>query len=184
MRLRPAILFSAILLQAFSLTRELGAQTTSSGALTGVVTDPSTAVVPDAAVEIRDTAKGTVQSTKTNRDGVYHFFFLMPSKCTLTVTNDGFRKLSRTVNVLLSPSGTVNVTLRIETGSTAIKVTGEAPLLQAENDDVSTTMNEKQISEVAQPRERPHLPCADWSREEFLPPPSCTSRTKWQRRIS
>lgn len=127
------------------------AQTASSGALTGIVSDPSNAVVPDAVVEIRDTAKGTVQSTRTDRDGVYQFFFLTPSKYTLTLTHDGFRKMSRTVTVLLGPPGTVNVTLEIATGSTSIKVTGEAPLLQAENGDVSTTMSEKQIGEVPNP---------------------------------
>ena len=151
MKLRPVILPITILLLVPCLSNNLSAQTTSSGALTGVVTDPSNAVVPDASVEIRDTAKGAVQSTKTDRDGVYQFFFLAPSSYTLTVTHDGFRKLSRTVSVLLGPPGTVNVTLEIATGSISIRVTGEAPLLQAENGDVSTTMNEKQISEVPNP---------------------------------
>ncbi|MGC1477864.1 MAG: carboxypeptidase-like regulatory domain-containing protein, partial [Terriglobales bacterium] len=130
---------------------ELNAQTTTSGGLTGVVTDPSQAVVPDAVVEIRDTAKGTTQSTKTDRQGLYQFSFLAPSRYTLGVAHAGFRKLSRTVGVMLGPPGTLNVTLEIETGSTAIKVTGEAPLLQAENGDASTTMNQQQISEVPNP---------------------------------
>jgi len=145
------ILPITILLLVPCLSNNSSAQTTSSGALTGVVTDPSNAVVPDAVVEIRNTAKGTVQNTKTNRDGVYQFFFLTPSNYTLAVTHDGFRKLSRTVNVLLGPPGTVNITLEIATESASIKVTGEAPLLQTENGDVSTTMNEQQISEVPNP---------------------------------
>jgi hypothetical protein len=58
----------------------LDAQTTSSGGLTGVVSDPSQAVVPDALVEIRDAAKGTLQTALTDRDGVYRFFFLTPSR--------------------------------------------------------------------------------------------------------
>jgi Amino acid permease len=69
MRVGPTrFLFPALLLVAF-LSTELNAQTTTSGGLTGVVTDPSHAVVPGADVEIRDTAKGTTQSTKTDRDG-------------------------------------------------------------------------------------------------------------------
>ncbi len=47
------------------LSNELTAQTTTSGGLTGVVTDPSHAVVSNADVEIRDTVKGTTQSKKT-----------------------------------------------------------------------------------------------------------------------
>src|SRR5580704_211159 len=114
MRLRPMSLL-AVLLSVVSPPNKLNAQTTTSGGLTGVVSDPSQAVVPDAVVEIRDTAKGTVQPTKTDRDGVYRFFFLAPSSYTLTVTHAGFRKVSRTASVLLGPPGTVNVTLEIET---------------------------------------------------------------------
>jgi len=149
LRLIP-ILLPAILFATTFPANTLNAQTTTSGGLTGVVTDPSHAVVPDAVVEIRDTAKGTVQSSKTDGDGVYRFF-LAPSKYTLTVTHAGFRKVNRTVGVLLGPPGTVNVTLEIETGSTAIKVTADVPPLQAENGDVATTMNEKQVSEVPNP---------------------------------
>ena len=107
--------------------------------------------MPDALVEIRDTSKGTVQSANTDRDGVYHFFFLTPGRYTLTITHDGFRKISRTVTVLLGPPVTMNVSLEIETTNTAIRVTGEAPLLHAENGDVSTTINQQQISEVPNP---------------------------------
>jgi hypothetical protein len=75
MRLRSVILFLPMSALVLCLSHELSAQTTTSGELTGIVGDPSQAVVPDALVEIRDTAKGTVQSAKTDRDGVYHFFF-------------------------------------------------------------------------------------------------------------
>jgi hypothetical protein len=128
-----------------------GAQTTTSGGLTGVVTDPCRAVVPGASIEIADTARCTTQSTKTDREGVYQFFFLAPGKYRLTVTLEGFQKASRAVNVLLGPPVTVNVALEIAKESTTVKVTGEAPLIQAENGDVSTTMNQKQISEVPNP---------------------------------
>ena len=68
MRLRRiSLLLLAVLLAVVSLANKLNAQTTTSGALTGVVTDPSHALVSDAGVEIRDSAKGTVQSTKTDR---------------------------------------------------------------------------------------------------------------------
>ncbi len=127
------------------------AQTTTSGSLTGVVSDPTGAVLPDTDIQIQDNAKGTTQSTKTDREGVYRFFFLPPSRYTLTVTHVGFRRESRTVNVLLGPPVTVNVALEIATESSSVTVTTEAPLIQAENGDVSTTMNQKQVSEVPNP---------------------------------
>ena len=127
------------------------AQTTNTGGLAGVVTDSSRAVVPDAVVEITDNRKGNVQSTRTDREGVYRFFFLAPERFTLTVTHEGFRTESREVNVLLGPPVSVNVTLQVAKATTTVTVTTEAPLLQAENGDVSTTMNQKQISEVPNP---------------------------------
>jgi len=151
MRLPPRRLLLSALLLAISFPGELHAQTTTSGGLTGVVTDQSHAVVPDAVVEIKDNAKGTTQSTKTDRDGVYRFFFLAPSSCVLTVTSPGFRKWRGVVNVLLGPPGTVNVILEIAQARSEITVTGEAPLIHAENGDVSTTMNQEQISEVPNP---------------------------------
>lgn len=148
MEWRPFVRHFPILLLVLSLSPELGAQTTTSGGLAGVVTDPSGAVVPDASVELSDTTKGTTQTTKTGRDGVYQFFFLAPGRYTLTAARDGFQKQSRAVTVVLGPPSTVNIPLEIARESTTVKVRGEAPLIQAENGHVSTAMNQNQISEV------------------------------------
>jgi hypothetical protein len=148
---RPLRLFSCSLLVVACLSSELSAQTTTSGGLAGVITDQSKAVIPDAAVEIKDTGKGTTETTKSDREGVYRFFFLAPARYLLTVTHAGFRKESRTVNVLLGPAVSVNVTLEIAKASSEVTVTAGGPLIQAENADVSATMNQKQISEIPNP---------------------------------
>jgi Carboxypeptidase regulatory-like domain len=151
MKLRPPQFLLSVVLLAVPLVNELKAQTTTSGGLTGVVTDQSGAVVPDAPVELKDNAKGTSQSTKTDREGVYQFFFLSPGRYVLTVTHVGFRKETRAVNVLLGPPVSANVKLTVATANTNITVQGEAPLLQAENGDASATMNQVQVSELPNP---------------------------------
>jgi hypothetical protein len=145
------ILPIAILLLVPCLSNNLSAQTTTSGGLSGVVSDPSRAVVPDAIVEIRDNTKGTTQATKTDSDGVYRFFFAAPGSYTLTVSHDGFREESQNINVLLGPTGTRNITLKLAGATATVKVTDAAPLLQTENGDVSTTVNRQQITEVPNP---------------------------------
>jgi outer membrane receptor for ferrienterochelin and colicin len=55
------------------------------------------------------------------------------------------------MNILLGPTVSVNLTLQVARVSTPVSVIAEAPLLQAENGDVSTTMSQKQISEVPNP---------------------------------
>jgi len=151
MRLRPLRLLSCSFLVLVSLSNELHAQTTTSGGLTGVVTDQSDAVVLNADVEIKNNAKGTTQSTKTDREGVYRFFFVEPARYTLKVTHERFRTESRAVEVVLGPPVTVNVALEIAKANMQLFVTAEAPLVQAENGDVSITMVPKQISELPNP---------------------------------
>jgi len=64
--LATVLIFIPLLASLFS--NKLDAQTTSSGGLTGVVSDPSGAVVPNAIVELKDNAKGDTQSTRTNAE--------------------------------------------------------------------------------------------------------------------
>ena len=143
-------LLSALLLLACLVETSTG-QTTTTGALTGIITDPSGAVVPAANVLIRDNSKGTRQATKTDQEGLYQFSFLLPGRYTLTVSRAGFREQSCEVEVRLGPPGSLNVMLEIEGGTATVKVTGDMPLLQTENGDASTTMTAVQVAEVPNP---------------------------------
>jgi hypothetical protein len=151
MRVRPLHLLVGVLILTACSRQILKAQTTTSGALAGVVTDQSNAVVPNARVEIHDNARSTTQWIMTDRQGAYQFFFLVPGMYTLTVTHVGFREVNRIVSVLLGPAVSVNVTLAIAEARSEIEVTDEAPLIHAENGDVSTTIGQKQISELPNP---------------------------------
>jgi len=100
MRLWPRrALFCALFFLAIPFSNDLIAQTTTSGELTGVVTDQSNAVLPNVDVEIRDNSKGTIHATKTDRIGVYRFSFLTPATYLLTVAMTGFRREGRVVNL-------------------------------------------------------------------------------------
>ncbi|HXY04570.1 MAG TPA: hypothetical protein VEI49_13440, partial [Terriglobales bacterium] len=57
----------------------------------------------------------------------------------------------RVVTVLLGPPVSVNVKMEVAKTTTTLEVTAEAPLIHAENGDVSTTMTARQISEVPNP---------------------------------
>ena len=129
----------------------LHAQTNTSGALNGVVTDQSDAVVPDASVEMRDEAKGTSLLSETNAEGTYQFSFLLPSRYTLTVAHPGFETTRRALTVSLGPPVTLNIQLKISSVSTTVKVTEEGPLMKAANGDVATTMGEEQVSQLPNP---------------------------------
>jgi hypothetical protein len=127
------------------------AQTTTSGALAGIITDQTGAVVPDVKVEIKDLAKGTIQSTRSDGQGVYRFFFLLPGTYALTATHAGFQDNTRTTSVLLGPPVSVNITLSVQKVKTDIIVADEPVSVRAEGGDVSATMNQRQVAEVPNP---------------------------------
>src|SRR5271167_1260512 len=76
------------------------AQTTSMGTITGLVTDPSNAVVPDAAVNVKDTATSEVRTVNTNTAGRYVFVNLPPGTYDIAVTKAGFQKTSVPNNIV------------------------------------------------------------------------------------
>jgi len=149
--LRPFVIPSVLVLLGLMLSDGVAAQNATSGGLTGVVTDPSEAVVQDADVGLKDNSKGTQLHAKTDTSGAYLFSFLLPGSYTLTVTHPGFQTATRSLDVLLGPPGTLNVKLEIASPATMIEVTEEAPLLKAENGDVAATLNRLQISELPNP---------------------------------
>lgn len=150
MKLRSQTLPFLALLLAVSPRNSLNAQTPASGGITGVVTDPNDAVVPHAIVELQNNAKATTQKTITNADGLYLFSFLLPDSYRLTFTHQDFEVASRKVDVPLGPPVTLNVRLKIAVARTTIEVAVEAPLVKAENGDVSATLTRQQISQAIQ----------------------------------
>jgi hypothetical protein len=62
----PRLVACFLIVALLSLADTITAQTTSSGGLTGVVTDQSNAVVRNAEVDINNNARGVTQSTKTS----------------------------------------------------------------------------------------------------------------------
>src|ERR1700730_503850 len=129
----------------------LAAQTNSSGDVAGVVTDQSSAVVPDAKVTLKDNQKGGSQDSKTNKDGAYRFSLLSPGSYTLSATAPGFSTENRVVEVTLGQIVTLNFQLAVGTSSTTVTVTESAPLLQTENGNGATTLSNLQIQNVPNP---------------------------------
>ena len=100
--------FRAIML-AVCLAAGLYAQTTGAGPITGTITDPSGAVVPAAAVAVKNTATQAERMIATNDAGIFVAQFLQPGAYEITVTKAGFAKTVRTgLTLQVGQSLTVN----------------------------------------------------------------------------
>jgi len=127
------------------------AQSTTNGAISGTVTDTSGAVLPNIAINLKSVEKGFTQTTNTNAQGFYQFPLLEPGTYTITIAAPSFKTLSATTTVSLGQSAIFNAKLEIGATGTTVEVSGEAPLLQTESSEISTTFNAREISEVPNP---------------------------------
>lgn len=132
-------------------TTPLRAQNLVSGGVTGTVTDPTGAVVPNAAVSLKSNATGQTLTQTTGSNGVYHFQFLNPGTYTVTAKAPNFKTSSSTVAVSVGQTTPANITLALSTASQTVTVTSEAPVIQTENGNVSTTFTPAQVSLVPNP---------------------------------
>jgi hypothetical protein len=134
----------ALLLTAFFAVQMVG-QTIVTGDIAGTVTDPSGAVVSGATVTLKSVGEGTTQTTTTNSTGAYRFALLKPGEYKLTVSQKGFKSTAQTIQVAIGQVTTANNKLELGSQSEILEVTGAAPLIQTENANISTSMNEKQV---------------------------------------
>ena len=93
----------------------------NDGNLLGTVTDASGAAIPNANVQLEDTATGVKAAAKTDFAGLYRFNNVLIGNYTATVSADGFRPtLLKNVTIELNKNTTANVVL--ETGNVVTKV--------------------------------------------------------------
>src|SRR6266581_4412477 len=97
------------------------------GNLTGTIVDASGATVPNAAVEITNTATGIKTTTKTGVDGLYRFNNIPVGNYDVAVMASGFSmSVLKNVAVELNKTATANVTMQVQGVSQEIAVV-EAP---------------------------------------------------------
>ena len=135
-----------VLLIAAVMAPSLMAQSLVSGDLTGTVTDPSGAVVSGASVTLKSVATGSTQTTTTNANGTYRFSLLPPGSYNISVTAQGFSKANTNVSVNVGQATTGDIAMRVGAGSQTVEVTSAAPLVQADNADLSTNFNQTLIA--------------------------------------
>ena len=131
--MRPGLFFALTFLTAVTAIAQ-----SDRGTITGTVLDPAGAIIPDAAVEARNTATGSVYPAATSGTGNYTIAQLPVGTYELTVTVAGFKKFVRT-NLVVEVAATVRVDANMEVGATneSITITDAVPLLKTEGGEVS-----------------------------------------------
>ena len=124
------------------------AQTTTTGAINGLIADPSGAIVSGASVVLTNDATGAVRTARTSTAGVYRFDLVAPGAYTVKVEQTGFQKLES--KLMVQGGQVLNADLKLFIGSDSQTVNVEATgtILQAENGNIATTISQAQVAEV------------------------------------
>ncbi len=117
--------------------------------LTGVVSDPSGAVIPNATVRLTSESSGSQRETETNSDGYFTFASVTVGDFTyaLTVEMKGFQTYKASgVALGGGEKRNMNVTLTVGTSSQTVEVSGVADsLMPTDSGEKSSTLSTKEL---------------------------------------
>jgi hypothetical protein len=125
-------------------------QVSSTGSLSGAVTDPSGAAVAGAAVTVKDNATNAEFSAQTADNGTFTVPALNAGTYTVTITAKGFKQ-AVVQDVKVDAARASSITVALEVGAVTETVTivgGGGELLQTQSANVSTTITGRQITEL------------------------------------
>ena len=124
------------------------AQSTNSGDIRGLVTDPSGALIPGATVSVLNLDTGVAKIFPSNNDGLYDTNSVVAGSYKLTFTKTGFETLVRgpvTVEVGVT---TVNASLKVGSSSVEVTVNTDVPLLNTESGEQSATLEAHDMAQL------------------------------------
>jgi Carboxypeptidase regulatory-like domain len=145
--LRPALSAAAIVLFALQ-PRDARAQA-DQGAIVGVVTDNTGAVVAGADVTLTDIETGLVLKTKSNASGDYFFAPIKTGTYTVSASAPNFQTTEEQ-NIVVHVTDRLNIPLTLKPGkvSQTITVTSEAPLLQTQTVETAVDIDSQFLNDA------------------------------------
>lgn len=119
-----AVLLAALFCLLTIAPKATLAQSSSTGTVSGIVTDNTGAVVPDAAVTLTDKATGNSRTATSTSSGQYIFAYVNPGTYDVKVAKQGFETTVVSNQVVqVGIQLTVNAKLQIGSVSTTVEVT-------------------------------------------------------------
>jgi hypothetical protein len=130
----------------FLIAGFLKAQAPGTGAITGKISDPSGAVIPNARVSIVSEETNLSRAVTTTSEGVFRASLLPPGNYSITVEVPGFeRQILRFVHVVVTETTVVDVQLKLGATASEIRVTGSPELAQTESATLGRATDDKTI---------------------------------------
>ncbi|MGH9682907.1 MAG: carboxypeptidase regulatory-like domain-containing protein [Candidatus Acidiferrales bacterium] len=145
-----AVAASFLLLALLSFgARQALAQTASTGAFNGTVTDPSGNVVPDVSVTATNVSTGEARTAVTQGNGSYLIPFLPPGAYRVEASHKDFKSAAfQNVQVHVTESATLDIRLEIGSVSETVTVQGTATQLQTTSSALGNVTDQRMVNDL------------------------------------
>jgi len=125
----------------------LHAQTTSS--LSGSVSDPSGAAIPNAAVIVRNVNTGSTRTANTDSAGTFELLSLPIGDYQIVAHHDGFAdEIRNGIHLNVGQDATANLSLQVGNVRQQIAVNADAPPVSLTTTDISGLVGERQVKDL------------------------------------
>jgi hypothetical protein len=124
-------------------------QNSITSTIVGRVNDPSDAAVPDAQVTVTNTDTGIATNGRTGSSGTYSIPELQPGTYSVTVAKSGFDVYQVTgIGVYSNQQVRVDIQLCMGTSRQVVSVSGAAPLVHTDVQNVTTSIPARVIDDL------------------------------------
>lgn len=121
----------------------------ASATVNGSISDPSGALIQQAAVTARNVRTGFTRSTETNDDGFYVLTSLPPGVYVISAQKSGFAEAkSSEIPLTVGQTATFDLKLAVAGATESIIVTGEAPIVEITRASVASTVNDLAVANL------------------------------------
>ena len=136
------------------LFASVGLAQQTTGTINGRVSDESGALIPGVEVKLTSPAIQGERIATTEEAGTYRFLLLPPGNYTVSYDLSGFQKLIReAIIVEVGRTTTLNVALGVATRADAVTVTGDSPVVDVQNVNVSSSFNQALLESLPTARD-------------------------------
>lgn len=141
--------FLLVSLLVFAFSAVALAQSTTTGSIGGVVTNPNKEVVTGATVTVKNIGTNREDTATTDDTGRFKVANLQPGNYAVTVNSSGFSPSTmENVVVEIGRETTLEVSLSVGPVTGTVDVSAEAPVINTTQQDFSTNINQTSINEL------------------------------------
>lgn len=141
-------LFATVLAVAGWMPQAAMAQQASAN-VTGTVSDPNGAAIPNAQVQLTNVNTGVTRQTGTNSVGIYDFPSVVPGLYKMQASATGFTTVSQpAVTLQVGQTATFDFHLQVGSTTSTVTVNAAAPALETATSELGTVVAPKEMNDL------------------------------------